>query len=199
MKVFYTSSSKFLKDESKIYKSGLKYLKSIGNKVQDYVNINFEEFHSNPISEDMYTKASKEQNEGIKNSDVVIADITQSSGAIGFYIAMSLNNKKPVLVLRKKIKELDRTPGPIIGYKSKLLTFKEYTNDDERNKAIKNFINQSKKKLDSKFILIVSPEIDSYLTWSAQEKRMHKAQIVRDAIEQVMEKDNEYKKFLENS
>ncbi|MCA9379930.1 hypothetical protein KC675_01995 [Candidatus Dojkabacteria bacterium] len=197
MKIFYTSSSEFLKEESKLYKSGLKFLKNQGLKVQDYVNTNLEKFHNNPISEDVYSIAAKEQNDAIKNSDIIIADITHSSGAIGFYIAMSLNNKKPVLVLRKKDKNVERTPGPIIGYKSRLLTFKEYENEAERNKALQDFVNKSKQKLDSKFILIISSEIDRYLEWASQENRMHKAQIVRDAIEKVMNKDTEYKRILE--
>ena len=58
MKIFYTSSSEFLKEEAKLYKSGLKFLKDQGLKVQDYVNTNLEKFHNNPISEDIYSMAS---------------------------------------------------------------------------------------------------------------------------------------------
>jgi hypothetical protein len=199
MRIFYTSSSVFHSKESKLYNSGLKFIKGLGLKVHDYVNTSLEEFHSNPISEDTYAIASKEQNDAVKNSDVIIADITHSSGAIGFYIAMSLNDKKPVLVLRNKSNNIDRTPGPIIGYKSKLLTFKEYSSEAQRNKAIQNFLNSAKKKLDSKFILIISSEIDRYLEWASQEFRMHKAQIVREAIEKVMRKDREYKKYLDKA
>ena len=158
-----------------------------------------EDVHEGVISEEHFTQAAKQQNQSIKNSDLIISDITYSSGAVGFHIAMALAEKKFVLVLRKKNEEAKRIPGPIIGHNSKLLKFKEYTTTAERNKAIADFVNVTKKKLDSKFILIISAEIDRYLEWSSQENRMHKAQIVRDAIEKVMLKDKDYRAYLDKN
>jgi len=43
-----------------------------------------------------------------------------------------------------------------------------------------------------KFILIITPEIDRYLEWSSIERRMHKSQVVRAAIEKVIKRDGEY-------
>jgi len=50
-------------------------------------------------------------------------------------------------------------------------------------------------KIDSKFILIISPEIERYLQWASKTKRMHKAQIVRLALEASIKKDKEYMNF----
>jgi hypothetical protein len=47
-----------------------------------------------------------------------------------------------------------------------------------------------------KFIFIISPEIDKYLEWVSNERRMHKSQIVREAIENQANKDKEYQEFL---
>lgn len=199
MRVFYTGSSHFFHEEQALYESGLKHIKSLGLNVQDYVTTTLEDVHEGVVSEESFTQAAKQQSQSIKNSDIIISDITYSSGAVGFHIAMALAEKKYVLVLRKKNEEAKRIPGPIIGHNSKLLKFKEYSNTAERNKAIADYINTTKKKLDSKFILIISAEIDRYLEWSSQENRMHKAQIVRDAIEKVMQKDKEYKAYLEKA
>ena len=199
MRVFYTGSSHFFHEEQSLYESGLKHIKSLGLNVLDYVTTTLEDVHEGVVSEESFTQAAKQQSQSIKNSDIIISDITYSSGAVGFHIAMALAEKKYVLVLRKKNEEAKRIPGPIIGHNSKLLKFKEYSNTTERNKAISDYINTTKKKLDSKFILIISAEIDRYLEWSSQENRMHKAQIVRDAIEKVMLKDKEYKAYLEKA
>lgn len=196
MKVFYTASSMFFYNDKKLYQNGVKYIKDTGAKVFDHLISALEETHTKDISEELFTKSAKIQSTNIKNSDVLVAEITDSSGAVGFHIATALSEKKPVLVLRKKKDKTDRLPGPIIGNKSKLMRFSEYSNSEERTKAIKEFLSWSKKKLDSKFILIISAEIDRYLEWASQENRVHKAQIVRNAIEKVMKKDQEYTKFL---
>lgn len=198
MKAFYTASSTYFYNNKKLYQAGAKHLKGTGTKVFDHLISVVEDTHSNNISEELFTNAAKIQTTNIKNADIVIADITDSSGAVGFHVATALSEKKPVLVLRQKKERANRLPGPIIGNKSKLLRFAEYTNLEERTKAISDFLSWSKLKLDSKFILIISSEIDRYLEWSSQENRMHKAQIVRDAIEKVMNKDSEYKKYIES-
>lgn len=199
MRVFYTSSSQFFHKENSMYELGLNLIKKQGLKVSDYVTSTLEDVSDEAISEESFTQSAKQQNQAIKNADIVIADITDSSGAVGFHIAFALSEKKHVLVLRKHNKTAKRIPGPIIGNTSKFMSFAEYSTVEERNKAIQNFIADSKKKLDTKFILIISPEIDRYLEWSSQENRVHKAQIVRDAIEKVMKKDKAYKKFLEEN
>jgi len=197
MRIFYTSSSHFFHKEKATYESGLKSIKKQGLKVVDYVTSTLEDIQDVAVSEESFTQSAKQQSQAIKNSDIIIADITDSSGAVGFHIAFALSEKKHVLVLRKENKMAKRLPGPIIGNTSKFMRFAEYSTVEERNKAIQSFIISSKKQLDTKFILIISPEIDRYLEWASQENRVHKAQIVRDAIEKVMKKDKDYKKLQE--
>lgn len=197
MKIFYTSSSTFFTNHKDIYKSGTKFLKSKGHSIFDFLVTSTEETKAKDITEELFTKVAKQQLTGIKNSDILIAEITDSSGAVGFHIATALAEKKPVLVLRKKKDKKDQVLGPIIGHTSKLLKFSEYSTVEERNKAIEDILEWSKNKLDTKFILIISPEINRYLEWSSQENRVHKAQIVRDAIERIMKKDKRYKNILD--
>jgi hypothetical protein len=131
----------------------------------------------------------------LKKADIVIAEISKSSSGIGFLVAQALNFRKPVLVLYAKGSSIP-APVPLKGQKSKLLYFKEYEQKELHN-IIDNFLRDIKDKLDTKFILIISPEIDRYLEWAADYKRMHKAQIVRNSVEREMENDKEYEKFLE--
>ncbi len=53
-----------------------------------------------------------------------------------------------------------------------------------------------KLREDPKFILIISPEIDEYLEWVSQKRKMHKAQFVRESIKAKMLKDQEYQQVL---
>lgn len=63
------------------------------------------------------------------------------------------------------------------------------------NEATKEAIS----KLDSKFILIISPEMDRYLNWASKVKRTHKAQLVRSALEALIKKDKEYKDYIDGN
>ncbi|MBN1915654.1 hypothetical protein JW796_01495 [Candidatus Dojkabacteria bacterium] len=134
----------------------------------------------------------KDSKKKLSESEIVIIEDTFNSTDTGFDLATAAYLKKPILVLRMK----DKTEGER-NYSSKSkrlreLEIVEYTEKTLDNE-IKTFINKAKKLIDTKFILIISPEIDKYLQWVSENRRMHKAQIVRKAVESLMENDPEYK------
>lgn len=132
----------------------------------------------------------------IKGCDFLVAEITQYSSGIGFLVATALNFKKPVLTL------FDKQHGEVVSSvikatadKSKSLTYVEYDTNEALEQVCEEYIQDVKTKLDTKFILIIPAEIDRYLEWTSDSRRMHKAQVVRDAIEKVMETDTEWKEY----
>jgi len=145
-------------------------------------------------TEDDMVKAFKRNTKSIKESDVVVAEVSVSDSGVGYEIAYALNLRKPVLALYNE-EAGEPTAPPIQVGKQKLLTFEKYNKKNLKNK-IDHFFSDIKSKLDTKFILIISPEIDRYLEWASDYKRMHKAQIVRNAVEKEMESDKDYKKYL---
>jgi 2'-deoxynucleoside 5'-phosphate N-hydrolase len=179
---------KYDESQIKIYKEIKKILEDQG------INVDFSYFSTSVDQDDSNLEQTYQRNlKLIKNSDILIADTTIYSSGIGYLIASSLNLKKPVLALFDS--ESGKKSSNIIksSARSKLLTFKEYTNK-ELIDVINNFIRSAKNILDTKFILIISPEIDRYLEWASAQKRMHKAQIVREAVEEMMKKDKDWKK-----
>ncbi len=130
----------------------------------------------------------------MKSADVFIADITLPSVGVGVEIAQAMEERKPTLVLRYK-NEKEAPIANIKANQSVLMTYREY-DDNNIEEIIADFLKEAKEKLDTKFILIISPDIDKYLKWASDEYRMHKAQIVRDAIEDKMKKDKDYKDYL---
>lgn len=150
-------------------------------------------FHE--TEEDML-KAFTRNSKSINGSDVVIAEVSVSDSGVGYEIAYALSLRKPVLALYNEDAE-EPTAPPIQVGKQKLLSFQKYNQKTLKNIIDKFFID-IKYKLDTKFILIISPEIDRYLEWAAEQKRMHKAQIVRNAVEKEMENDKEYKTYSES-
>lgn len=156
--------------------------------------------HFNKSLEDDYSdlEATHKKNQKIiKNCDFMIADLTQFSTGIGYMIANAISLKKPVLSLFNK-KEGKLIPQAIksSAMHSKLLKYVEYREESELDQVITNYVKDIKQRLDTKFILIISPDIDRYLEWASGSKRMHKAQIVRTAMEELISRDKEYKKVI---
>jgi len=138
--------------------------------------------------------AYKKNIASIKNSDILVAEVTNLSSGIGFLISTALNLKKPVLALYfgPSHKQLSTT---LKGSASnKLMFFREYDTDTYKD-VITKFLQKVKSITDTKFILIISPDIDKYLEWASDYKRMHKAQLVREAVEAYMENDKDWAEF----
>jgi nucleoside 2-deoxyribosyltransferase len=193
MKLYYTASIRLNKQNSEIQdliKEASKNLNfkfesvySKFDKVEEYANL------SDEAAFEVFRTAQK----SLKEADVVVADVSHPSDRIGYEVATALAERKPVLALLHKSAKM---APPIQGNKSKYLEVARYDQTSEIKKLVADFLEQAKKMVDTKFILIISPEIDKYLEWASNTRRQHKAQIVRNAVEEVFEKDKEYKAFL---
>lgn len=193
MKVYYVASTEFYKNNKKKFEQ---YRETI-SKLSGSKTITFTERQSKEFDfaqdQDELRKLVKDTEKGLKDADVVIADITSSSAGPGYDIASALNMKKPVLVLKRDDDDTSRGPHSITVKKSKQMNYIKY-NDENFEKIVQDFLSKAKQQLDTKFILIISPEIDRYLEWASSTRRMHKAQVVRNAVEDAMSKDKEWKK-----
>ncbi len=150
----------------------------------------------NETEEDML-RAFKRNTKKIKDSDIVVAEVSVSDSGVGYEIAYAISLHKPVLALYNE-EAIEPTAPPIQVGRQKLLTFAKY-NRKNIGDVLKKFFKEVKNYLDTKFILIISPEIDRYLEWAAEYRRLHKAQIVRNALEKIMKNDKEYKKYLKET
>lgn len=171
MKIFVSIASN--KTKTNDLKEGVDALKRIGHNVN--------------ISD----RFSDKNDKLIKDCDLLIAEISELNYKQGFEIARALDEKKVVIALEEEGSNNSKDLP-----KNKSLIVKRYSSKD-LVPVIEKAIKEAESKLDSKFILIISPEIDRYLEWAAQAKRMHKAQIVRNAVEQQMKKDKDYKEYLD--
>jgi hypothetical protein len=190
MKAIYISSKQSPKQKKQMLTIS-SLLQNAGHKI-DSILIDEVEITTSFNLEKNYQKNIS----ALKKTDFVIAEITNMSSGLFFLIASALNEKKPVLALN------GNTSNPIseknlLSYanKNKLFSYFEY-NEKTIGQKISGYLAEVKKIIDTKFILIISPQIDQYLEWASTNRRMHKAQVVRRAVEQVMTDDKEYKKIL---
>lgn len=191
MKIFFLASRN--KEHYNTYNKIINSLEKNGHQV-------FSEWMKSTDQDDSvnFEQAYKRNINWIKLSDIVVSDISQPTSGVSFLIASALNEKKPVLALYNS-EDKSIPPSTIRGSSktNKLLSYVEYKNSNLEQLLVK-YTEEIKSQLDTKFILIISPEIDRYLQWASENRRMHKAQVVRIALEEVMEKDKEYQKHLKN-
>jgi TPP-dependent 2-oxoacid decarboxylase len=191
MKIYFTTSSIYYKSHKERFQKIKKIIKDLG--ISEVYSLTDKKIRGDYKNVESLIKDAEKL---IKDCDVLIADGTQASAGLGYDIAKAVTLRKPILILiDERVKE-EQTPHPMRS-QSNLITYKKYSEETEVQEIIKEFINNAKQKLDTKFILIISPEIDRYLEWAADFKRMHKAQIVRNAVESEMEKDKDFKKYQE--
>ena len=193
MKVFHVNSKPLLKQKNNS-EAIISIISNLGHKVETTIideaeiktSFNFEKNFQKKIT-------------AIKKCDFVIAEISNMTSGMFFIIASALNEKKPVLALIDS-KESVVSDKNLVAYsqKNKLFSYKVYSTKTLENE-IAQYINDVKKIIDTKFILIISSQIDQYLEWASVNRRMHKAQVVRRAVEVVMNEDKEYKKFSNQS
>ena len=193
----YASSPNADRPKLAAFFKALEELEKKGHKVIDiYKN------EAIPLPEDVdyQVKKFKESEKAIKEADVVVIDVTYPGRRIGFEVARALDEKKVVIALNNIVQGEDQPARRIpsfVGNTAKNFIYRDY-NADNINSIMEEGLNIAKQQLDTKFILIISPEIDKYLEWVSQERRMHKAQVVRESIESQMIKDKEYQQFLKD-
>lgn len=189
MKIFFIVSQDGTKDEVDSDKIAAT-LEAQGNKVTiSKINEKVAGTKDDPV------KAYQKNINNVKKADFVIVECSKSNAGLGLLISAAVNEKKPVLALFDQTK-VNSAPATIAGFaaKNKLLAVRGYSKTNLET-VFSEFVNEVKKVLDTKFILIISPEIDTYLQWASDNRRMHKAQVVRRAVEQVMNDDKEFKKY----
>jgi 2'-deoxynucleoside 5'-phosphate N-hydrolase len=194
MKVYFSAS---ITDEpviSQRYASIIEHLKSLRHEVLQYSTLSPQELMQKSDTE--IQAAHKRLSQYLRQADIYVAEITKASVGVGYEIAQALADKKPVLVLIHD-SEPYKSRATLMGNPSKLIKYTKY-NDENLKSILESFVEEARGKIDTKFILIISPEIDKYLEWAAAERRQHKAQIVRNSIEEAMTKDKDYKDFLKN-
>ncbi len=189
MKIFYTTSGDKAKKKGEIYRKTLEILESNISKKN---LLSPESRKQIKVTEDRDSRIAAIKEKHLKEADLVIADITNGTAGVGYYISNALFLKKPTLVIQEESDSMNEIQDSITSGKNKYLTYKTYTKDT-LEKILLNFLTEAKKKMDTKFILIIPPKIDRYLEWASKHKRMHKAQIVREALEKMIKRDKDWK------
>lgn len=128
-------------------------------------------------------------------ADVVVFEGTVRSMSIGYQLTFALEKNKPVLLLAKLPKN---SLGDlfITGAQSPLLTVERYTDIDNLTQLVKDYLNKEDGRANVRFNLVMDKKQDNYLEWASYTYDKSKSDLIREAIDNFIEKDERYKKYL---
>jgi hypothetical protein len=128
-----------------------------------------------------WNEAYKEAIEALTKADVVIAETSQNSFGVGYQVATALQQKKPMLLLRRANADSDAFA---LGPSDELMDHTTYKTDDEATKAVTKFLKDNDiQTKDMRFNFFIDRPIYNYLRWAAQKTGKTKAEILRDLVD----------------
>ncbi len=132
----------------------------------------------------------------IKSCDMIIAEVSQPSIAVGYQVFYATAYKKPILALYSKDVSNKEDIKSIISINSPYITLKKYTKKTLPY-IIKTFLGKRNAVL-KKFNFIISEEIEDYIEWLSKMKPdKSKSELLREKIErEVIINDDDYLKYL---
>lgn len=128
-----------------------------------------------------------QQNLGaIAQADVVIAEATYENFAVGYQVAIAVQQKKPVLLLRRESADKNAF---VTGIEDGWVSHADY-NDENISGIVQKFITENDiKSKDMRFNFFIDRKIYNYLRWAAFKTGKTKAEIIRDLIERQIKED----------
>lgn len=132
-----------------------------------------------------WSDVHKENSEAISRSDIVIIEATNYGFQEGFYVSQALNQKKPVLIVTR-----ENVRGRLVyGIKHKLLAVHHYDTQEELAKIVSKFVKDNTiATKDLRFNFFIDRQIYSYLREASYETGKNKSEIIRELLEQEIDK-----------
>ena len=141
---------------------------------------------------------SQKKTKGANDYDLIIADVEQTSTALGCAIVMAANERKPVLCVYDE--KLKNRPNMLMPKQEKYLryiTIKAY-NAKNLEEVIRYFIEEKDEQMRDRFNFFVSSDISNYLNWVTFSRQQSRADFIRGLVRDQIKQDNQYKAYLSN-
>lgn len=127
--------------------------------------------------------------EALAKTDLVIAEVTARSFAVGFQVATALQQKKPTLLLQRDSGDNHTSFYPA-NAKDNLLTHKIYAKDN-LEQIIEEFLTTNRiDNKDLRFNFFIDRQIYNYLRWAAFKTGKTKAEILRELVQNEIKKQD---------
>lgn len=197
MRVYFFGPSTNNPKLQKAYQEIIKKLSENGFQVISKT----ESDYTSEIKEEIYQRIQEAGEMALSYVNGIVLETTNADPEIGYLLAFAILQKKPTLCLYqsgRKIKEILGRLGKNVP--SFILTKSYQTKDLEKiileYIALFGFDPGQSEVPNIKFTLRISPKISNYLYFKTHRTKKAKADFLRELIQEIINKDENYKSFL---
>lgn len=197
MKIYFTCSTAEFRQHRNEYFAIREYLLKEGHILtRDWLPDTEQRLQTGDIDVRDIKEIYKACVNAIKEADIVIIDDTVSNFSTGHQITLALQMKKPTLVLWQGKKYRQFKQMFIHGIDSNLLEVAEYTRDN-LEEIVQIFIAKYENITEkNRFHLVLNNMERRYLDWAQFVKGKSRTSVIREALREVINNDDEYGKYL---
>lgn len=178
MDIFFAGSTQKLDQSKQSYNQIMKTIASHGDSVSaSWVVDALKNKKARASSKDLVMK----QNQLIKECDAMIVEASIPSFGVGYLLAQALNERKPILCLYPKDKDIEVLSDGIKGSTSSLISLKLYGKNN-LEEIITDFLDGLMLNPLQKFNFIASKEIIGFIEEGAKKQSKSKSEFLRDLI-----------------
>lgn len=186
MKVHFITSRTTLEKDVATLQNIIKIVKDAGHSVAlDWVDKAFEREVQSKMPASDWNAIYKENLGAIAQADVVIAETTYENFAVGYQVAVAVQQKKPVLLLRHVTAD---TNAFVTGVEDGWVKREIYKEDTVAG-IVNHFLEENDiTTKDMRFNFFIDRPIYNYLRWAAFKTGKTKAEILRELVQNEIEK-----------
>lgn len=191
MKTYFTASLLYRKERINFYKAIVDTLTTLGHTVTGFDVLTGPVEDVMQLSDTAVVQSYKKFLKWIAACDQVVVEASfPSTINIGHEISIALEKGKPVIALYQK----GQKPFFLVGMESEKLMLIEYTNEKDLATHLNEALQGAKELVDTRFNFYISPEINYYLDWINQNKKLPRAVFLRSLLEKAMKADKDFNK-----
>lgn len=187
MLVHLIATEKSLKDNIENLRLVTKFLQEKGHALtREWIEPAYDNIQKGVATDDSTWQSIVEEDfEALAKADVVIADVTVDSTAVGYQIATAIQQKKPTLLI---LKEGSKVPPFTWNIPSSFLSRIEYSGDNLVEK-LTPFVEENDITVkDMRFNFFIDRKIYNYLRWASHKTGKTKAEVLRELVKNEIEK-----------
>lgn len=189
MNVHLITSRQSLEEDIEVLRKLIAIIRDSNHKVVDEW---FEEAYDllvkNKMARSDWTAVFKKRKEALAKADIIIVESTYENFAVGYQVAVAVQQKKPVLLLRKQSADKNAF---VTGVVDDWVQHAEYTEDTLQKVVLKFIADNDIQTKDMRFNFFIDRPIYNYLRWTAQKTGKTKAEVLRELVEQEIERSKQ--------
>lgn len=187
MNIHLIASRKSLEEDMPKLRNLKKIIEDSGHMVVDeWFEEAYELLVKNKLKRSDWSEVYKKRNEAVAKADIFIVESTYENFAVGYQVAMAVQQKKPVLMLRHESAD----PNAFVtGVVDEWVQHQQYNEQNLETIILQFIADNDIQTKDMRFNFFIDRPIYNYLRWTSLKTGKTKAEILRELVEREINHD----------